>query len=80
MQQDDMDFRPYQDDLDTDDNVTDPIMDEETDDPLKILQIPAEPFKQELDNIALDDPGRGSEDMRELIEDRDEEDMGDPGK
>jgi hypothetical protein len=67
----------YQDDLDTSDDVTDPIMDEETDDPTEIFQVPPEKFKEEMDNIALDEPENASEDMRETIEDLDEDsDMG----
>jgi hypothetical protein len=73
MQQDDTSFRPYQDDLDTEDSMTDPIIDEQTDDPVETLQIPAEEFKRELDKIALDDSELSSEDMRETIEDRDED-------
>ncbi len=37
---DDIQLHQYQDDLNTDDNATDPIMDEETDDPTEALQIP----------------------------------------
>ena len=67
----------YQDDLDTSDDAVDPIMNEETDDPIETLQVPPEEFKKELDAIALDDPELTSEDMRETIEDRDEDgDMG----
>ncbi len=72
---DDTHFRPYQDDLDTEDSITDPVIDEETDNPFEILQVPVEEFGAELDNIALDDLGQGNDDMRETIEDRDE-DMG----
>jgi hypothetical protein len=72
MQQEDTQFRPYQDDLDTDDNAIDPVMDEETDDPVEMLQVPADEFKDEMDNIALDDLERGNEDMRETVEDLDE--------
>jgi hypothetical protein len=73
--QEDTQFHPYQDDLDTDDTAIDPIIDEETDDPVETLQIPADEFKKEMDNLALDEHGHDSEDMREMIEDRDE-DMG----
>ena len=67
--------RTYQDDLDSSDDATDPFTDEATDDPTKILQVPPEEYKDELDGIALDDLERtGSEDMRETIEDRGEGD------
>lgn len=68
---DDNNFRPYQDDLDADEDMVDPLMNEETDDPADTLQIPEEEFKDELDRIVLDP--FGDEDMRETIEDRDEE-------
>jgi hypothetical protein len=79
MQQEDIYLHTYQDDFDTDDDATDPIIDEETDDPLEILHVPAEEFKEGIDSIALDDLERGHEDMRETIEDQDE-DMGQGGK
>ena len=69
----------YQDDIDTNDTVADPIMNEETDDPTESLQVPANEFKEEMDAIALDDLERGNDDMRQTIEDRDE-DMGQGGK
>jgi hypothetical protein len=67
----------YQDDLDTSDSVVDAITNEETDDPTQTLQIPPEKFKEEMNATALDEPEHASEDMREMIEDRDEDnDMG----
>jgi hypothetical protein len=63
----------YQDDLDTDDNKSDPIMDEETDDPTEELGVPVDEFKDELDKYDFDDSGN-DDDMREAIEDRDEGD------
>jgi hypothetical protein len=39
-----------------------------------VLRIPEEEFKNELDKYADDDIGTGDDDMRETIEDRDEDD------
>ncbi|MDB5176608.1 MAG: hypothetical protein JWN75_276 [Candidatus Saccharibacteria bacterium] len=52
---DDIQIQSYQDDLNTDDNAVDPIMDEETDDPVKGFRVPADEFKNELDKLAVDD-------------------------
>lgn len=72
---DDINLHNYQDDLTTDDNVTDPIMSEENDDPTKELGIPVEEFKAELDK---EDFGNGNsddanDDEREYFEDLDED-------
>lgn len=65
---------PYQDDLDTSDDATDPIMQEENDDPIETLGIPPEEFREELDDLDIDDNTReGNEDARENIEDRDQD-------
>jgi hypothetical protein len=66
--------RTYQDDLDYKDTDVDPIINEETDSPAEVLRIPEEEFKNELDKYADDDIGTGDDDMRETIEDRDEDD------
>lgn len=67
----------YQDDIDADDTITDPIMDENTDDPTVILGVSPKEFKNELDNYDIDELGHGDDDRREQIEDLDEdEDMG----
>jgi len=66
--------RTYQDDLDSKFSDTDPFIDEATDDPTEELQVPVGEYKTEMDDIALDDLERGHEDMRERIEDRDEDD------
>lgn len=66
--------RTYQDDLDAGDDQTDPFIDEATDDPSDGFQIPRDEFKQEMDKIELSDLDDGNEDMRETIEDRDEND------
>ena len=64
----------YQDDLDTGDDATDRVIDEETDDPTEELGIPPEELKQELDDIDVDnDTATGNEDARENIEDADED-------
>lgn len=75
-------FQPqnYQDDLTTDDDVTDPIMDELGDDPTKELGVPADKFAEELDKEYDDeDEPRDNnvdvhDDEREFIEDIDEQD------
>lgn len=73
-QNDDVELHTYQDDLTTDDSVSDPIMNEESDDPTQDLGIDPEEFKNELDKYDTDST---SDDRREDIEDRDEdEDMG----
>ena len=68
--------RTYQDDFDNNDTDTDtdPIIDEETGSPAEELGIPEKEFKDELDKYADDDSGTGDDDMREAIEDRDEND------
>jgi hypothetical protein len=68
---DDLHLRGYQDDTDTSDSATDPIMDEREDDPVKAFGIPAKEFKAEMDKLDLDSPD--SEDARERIEDLDED-------
>lgn len=70
---DDFKVQSYQDDLTTDDNVADPIMDEETDDPVKELGVNRNEFKRELDKYDFDGTGDGDDDMREAIEDLDQE-------
>lgn len=65
----------YQDDLDTSDDATDPFANEATEDPaVDLLQIPSDEYKDELDKTVIDDLGNGDDDMRETIEDRDEDD------
>ncbi len=64
---------PYQDDFDTGDNRTDPIIDEETDDPTVALQIPANEFKDELDKYDFSGVDGGDDDRREELEDKDED-------
>ncbi len=64
-------LRGYQDDTDTSDTATDPVMDEREDDPVKAFGVPAKEFKAEMDKLDLDEPD--SEDARERIEDLDED-------
>jgi hypothetical protein len=68
------DLTNYQDDLTTDDTAVDPIMHEENDDPTEILQVPPEEYKKEMDGLDIDDDqAEGNEDMREQVEDLDED-------
>ena len=77
----DDDYQPqsYQDDLATDDNTTDPVMDEEGENPADELGIPEGELADELDKLNVDGEDRGlldediSDDERELIEDLDED-------
>ena len=78
MANDDITLHNYQDDLDTDPNVSDPVIDEETDDPVETFGVPEDEYKDELDKLDIDDD-LDSEDSRENIEDLDE-DLGDENK
>lgn len=69
MKKDDFTVHNYQDDLDTDPEKTDPVMFEQTDDPVRDLNIPPKEMKDELDGL---DPEVG-EDARERVEDIDDE-------
>ena len=69
----------YQDDIDSADDQVDPIIDEETDDPTEGFGVPAASFKDELDRMEGHSPDApndeyDSDDMREHIEDLDEDD------
>jgi len=76
---DDIRLQNYQDDFDTSDDMSDPMMDELEDDPVKGFGVPVEEFKRELDDLAIDEellPGnedKNFEDARERIEDLDED-------
>lgn len=82
MNNNEQDFTPthgYQDDLDTGANQVDPIINEETDDPTEGFGVPPEKFKEELDHLDGDAPAAKNneydqEDMREYVEDLDEND------
>jgi hypothetical protein len=65
---DDIALHNYQDDLDTDGNIRDPIMDEEPDDPTEELGVDKQEFKDELDKTDFDFTDNGDDDMREEIE------------
>jgi hypothetical protein len=77
----DDDYQPqsYQDDLATDDDATDPVMDEEGENPADELGVPEEELASELDKLNVDGEDNGlldddiSDDERELIEDLDED-------
>jgi hypothetical protein len=68
---DDLELQNYQDDLDTSSSITDPIIDEENDDPTKELGVDPKEFKNELDKYDFDDTTNGDDDRREDIEDKD---------
>jgi len=68
---DDLPLRNYQDDLDTNNSTTDPVMDESADDPTKVLGVDPKEFKRELDTYDVDDTTTGDDDRREAIEDLD---------
>ncbi len=70
---DDITLQSPQDDLLTDDNVTDPVTHELTDDPTEELGVDPKEFKKELDKYDFDEAGHGDDDMREEIESRDME-------
>lgn len=69
---DDFQLKSYQDDLDTE--GTDPAMEDLTENPADELQIPQEEFAEEIEKLNIEgDPESGGEDVREDIEDRDQE-------
>ena len=68
---DDITLRGYQDDLDTSDTMADQATHDVTDDPVETFGIPADEYKNELDKLDVDED---SDDQREDIEDRDEND------
>lgn len=74
---DDIKLQSYQDDLTTDDNATDPVMDEENDNPADELGIPEEEYKDELDKeVGDEEEDQNSKDVdvqddrREYVEDQ----------
>lgn len=71
---DDLQLQGYQDDLDTNSSITDPIIHELTDDPTEELGVDPKEFKKELDHYAFEnshDEDEGEDDRREDIESRD---------
>ena len=70
---DDYDVSTYQDDFDAADDANDPIIDEETDDPTEMLGVSPAEYKNEMDQLDIDDDAAGDkEDARERIEDMDD--------
>lgn len=72
--QNDDSTKVYQDDLNYKDSDIDPIINEDTESPADELQIPEDEYKDELNKFIDTDTGTGDDDMRETIEDRDEDD------
>jgi len=70
---DDLRLQNYQDDLDTNSAIADPIMDEGSDDPTEELGVDPKEFKKELDQYAFED-GLKNDDTRDPDETKD----GDP--
>ncbi len=70
---DDLKLQTYQDDFDTKSSKTDPIIDEETDDPTQDLGISPKEFKTELDKYDEDDGSEEGDDRREELEDYDQD-------
>ena len=69
---DDLTLQNYQDDLDTSSSISDPVMDEETDDPTEELGVDPKEFKKELDQYDVDDGDDENDDRREQLEDLDQ--------
>ncbi|HYG83622.1 MAG TPA: hypothetical protein VD907_01975 [Verrucomicrobiae bacterium] len=79
MNDDDLQLKGYQDDLDADLSKKDEITHELTDNLADRAGIPESEIAHEFKKMNLDEAGHGNEDMREYIEDADE-DMGQAGK
>jgi hypothetical protein len=81
MPDDDYQPQSYQDDLTTDDNATDPIMQEEGEDPTTELGVDPDAFGEELNKEYADGEEPDDEDVdvhddeRENVEDIDDEDL-----
>lgn len=73
---DDLQLQSYQDDLNTDDNATDPIMEEEGENPAEEIGIPQEEFADELNGLDFGDHNENddNDDVREAFEDDEEHD------
>lgn len=65
--EEDIELHSYQDDLDTDDNTTDPLMSEQGDDISRELGVPSDELADELDKQEND------EDRSSMIEDFDDD-------
>ena len=70
---DDFEIRNYQDLEDTDENVSDVVTQELTDDPTETLGVDPNELKAELDKYSFEDGKSGSDDRREQIEDLDDD-------
>jgi hypothetical protein len=73
MNNDDPKLHNYQDDFDTKFNDVDPVMAELGDDPTKELGISPREFRDELNKQDVDNNDNDNDDMREAIEDADED-------
>lgn len=79
MPDDDYQPQTYQDDLNTDDSATDPLMEEEGENPAEEIGIPQEEFADELNKEDFGDHNESDEndDRREYVEDLEEDDGSD---
>lgn len=62
LEDDDYQLQNYQDDLDSDVTIPEPILEEETDDPADDLGLSPEIFGEELEDYDLDDQDLDDED------------------
>lgn len=69
----DLQVSDYQDDLDTDPHKIDRVTHEQTDDLAERAGIPPHELARELKKMEVTDDGEESEDMREHLEDLDED-------
>lgn len=79
MNDDDIQLQSYQDDLNADDNATDPVMSEEGEDPAKEIGIPRSEFTEGLNEEDFGDHNETdtNDDWRERVEDLEEDDGND---
>jgi len=69
----------YEDDIDSDEDVVDPFMDEASENPAEEIGIPDDAYREGLDDVDVDEElvhenEEDFEDRREQIEDLDEDD------
>ncbi len=76
MPDDDLQLQSYQDDLNTDDNATDPLMEEEGENPAEEIGIPQDEYADELNKEDFGDHNESddNDDRREYLEDLEEDD------
>lgn len=76
MPDDDYQPQSYQDDLTTDDNAVDPLMQEETENPAETIGIPQEAFTKGINELDFGDHNESddNDDWREAVEDQEEND------